>query len=63
MIVKNNTDKEYEIRSHERIAQLVLIKIFTGEVQRVDELEQTERGEKGFGSSGKFGRSIKEKTT
>ena len=61
VILKNNTDKDYEVLPYQRIAQLVVIKIFTGEVQRVEELEETERGEKGFGSSGKFGKNKKEK--
>lgn len=54
VILKNNTNKDYEIRPRQRIAQLVVIKIFTGKVQRVKELDETERGDKGFGSSGKF---------
>ena len=36
----------------ERIAQLVIIPVFVGDVVEVDELPTTERGAGGFGSTG-----------
>lgn len=37
----------------EKIAQLVIVPCYTPELEQVDELEDTERGSNGFGSSGK----------
>lgn len=42
----------YEIKRGDKIAQLVIQEIFTPEIVEVDELDDTDRGEKGFGSSG-----------
>lgn len=60
IIVINATDKEYVVQPGQRIAQLVVIKLYEGEAVRVDDLDRTERGEKGFGSSGKY--LLKEKS-
>ena len=38
----------------QKISQLVILPIFTPELEVVEELEDTDRGEGGFGSSGKF---------
>lgn len=38
----------------QKIAQLVIKRIATPELELVDRLEDTERGENGFGSSGEF---------
>lgn len=43
-----------EILEGQKIAQLVIKSIITPELEVVDELEDTERGEGGFGSTGKF---------
>lgn len=42
------------IKAGQKIAQLVLLPIITPELELVDELEETERGDRGFGSSGAF---------
>ncbi len=42
------------IEDGQKIAQLVIKKIITPELEVVDELEETERGNGGFGSTGKF---------
>ena len=49
-----NTDPSapFEIASGDRIAQLVLVKVQTPEVEEVEELAVSERGAGGFGSSG-----------
>ena len=38
----------------QKIAQIVIKKILTPALEVVDQLEETERGENGFGSTGKF---------
>jgi len=50
-----NTDREEpcEIRRGDRIAQLVLVAVETPSVLVVDDLELSERGAGGFGSSGR----------
>lgn len=46
------TDNEHTIHPGERIAQLVLTPIITPDIETVDALDESERGEKGFGSTG-----------
>lgn len=48
----NHSDEERAVESGERIAQLVIVPYVTPEWNVVDELDDTERGEGGFGSSG-----------
>lgn len=48
----NMSDKPYEVKEGDRIAQLVIQKILVIEPEFVDELEDTERGANGFGSTG-----------
>tara|TARA_B110000971_G_scaffold113127_1_gene116057 strand:- start:489 stop:941 length:453 start_codon:yes stop_codon:yes gene_type:complete len=49
----NRGDKEFTINSLDRIAQLVLIPVLQPSFNLVEEYENTERGESGFGSTGK----------
>ena len=49
----NDSDEPKEIQPHERIAQLVIQKVYTPELELVEELEDTERGSEGFGSTGR----------
>lgn len=44
----------FRIERGQKIAQLVLKKIITPELEVVDSLEETDRGNGGFGSTGKF---------
>lgn len=44
----------YRIKAGQKIAQLVIKKIITPELELVDSLEETERGNGGFGSTGEF---------
>lgn len=44
----------YRIKAGQKIAQLVIKKIITPELELVDTLEETERGDGGFGSTGLF---------
>lgn len=48
----NLGQKPYMIRKGQKICQLVIIPCVKPELEVVDRLEETERGEKGFGSSG-----------
>lgn len=49
----NDTDFERTIRPYERVAQIVFQKALIVGLELVDELGETERGNKGFGSSGR----------
>jgi dUTP pyrophosphatase len=52
VILINHGEKHFTICKGDRIAQLVIEKICTPPVQQVEELDDTERGEGGFGSTG-----------
>lgn len=49
----NNSGTPVRFKRGEKITQLVILPCFTPEVEQVDELEDTERGDRGFGSTGK----------
>ena len=49
----NNTTKPYYISKGSKITQLVVLPVVNANLEVVDKLEDTDRGEKGFGSSGK----------
>lgn len=49
----NDTDELQSVEPGERIAQLVLTPFITEEFEVADELDETERGEGGFGSTGR----------
>ena len=53
VIFNHHTHNDLEIHKGDRIAQLILTKIITPEIQEVEELDDTKRGEGGFGSTGK----------
>ena len=48
----NQTDEEYTVMPGERIAQMVIAPVDLPEIEVVDELDDTERGAGGFGSTG-----------
>lgn len=50
----NHGNSTVFIQSGMKISQLVLLPIITPELELVDELEATERGDGGFGSTGEF---------
>lgn len=50
----NHGNTAVRIEKGQKISQLVLLPIFTPELMQVDALEETERGNGGFGSTGKF---------
>ena len=49
----NVSDKPYVIEPFERVAQMVIAPVLTPEITEVDELGATDRGEGGFGSTGR----------
>ena len=49
----NHSDKPYGFKAGDKISQLVIMPILTPSFVQVDEFEETERGNNGFGSSGK----------
>lgn len=53
VVMTNLSKDDFYIEVGDRIAQLVICPIAKPEIVMVDELEKTDRGEKGFGSSGK----------
>ena len=53
VILYNTSGNEYEIKKGDRIAQFIIEKIEMLDVEVVDELPKTERGEGGFGSTGR----------
>jgi dUTP pyrophosphatase len=50
----NDTEVEATIKKNERIAQLVVMPFLSVEFEETEELDDTERGSGGFGSTGKL---------
>ena len=50
----NHGSRSVEIERGQKISQLVIMPIITPELEEVDDLEATERGNGGFGSTGAF---------
>jgi len=53
VILLNAGEKSYAVRRGDRIAQLVIAPVTAAEFSECDELESTDRGEGGFGHSGR----------
>lgn len=49
----NHSDFDYRVKAGDKISQLVITPILTPTLKLVDSLEDTERGDNGFGSSGR----------
>ena len=49
----NHTGEEYRIKAGDKIAQLVIVPCVLLPLELVDSLEETDRGDKGFGSTGR----------
>lgn len=52
VLLFNHSDVDFPIKEGDRIAQLVLERIYTPEIAVVEELEESVRGAGGFGSTG-----------
>ena len=49
----NHSDDWYIVNKGDKISQLVILPILTPDLELVDELDETERGDGGFGSTGR----------
>lgn len=49
----NLGDEEYHFRAGDKIVQMVILPYLAPEIEYVNELNETDRGDKGFGSSGR----------
>lgn len=52
-IVENRGDEAFTIEPFDRIAQFAIVPLVTAHIEYVDELDASERGDSGFGSTGK----------
>ena len=52
IVMTNHSDKDFEIKKGQKIAQMLIQKIESPEIETVDSLNDTERGEGGFGHTG-----------
>ncbi len=55
IILINHSQDNFPIQRGDRVAQLVISPVTQGEWEEVDELDETTRGEGGFGSTGGHG--------
>ena len=53
VLLINFGNEEFEIKKGERIAQAVIAPVVQAKIMEVEELSDTKRGEKGFGSTGR----------
>jgi len=53
VLLMNHSDEAFKVESGERVAQGVLKAVIQADIITVDELDDTERGVGGFGSTGK----------
>ena len=53
MKLYNLSDYDYTVKKGDKIAQLVIMRYETPELELVDRLDETERGTGGFGSTGR----------
>ena len=51
--LQNSGDTDFTVRPGDRIAQLMITPVVQATIQMVDNLDQTQRGAGGFGSTGK----------
>lgn len=49
----NHSRYRYEVKKGDKISQLIILPILTPPLELVESLEDTERGDNGFGSSGR----------
>lgn len=49
----NHGGNKYEVKKGDKIAQLVIVPCYLPDLELVDTLEETDRGDNGFGSTGR----------
>jgi dUTP pyrophosphatase len=49
----NNSEYDYRVKAGDKISQLVILPIITPTISLADSLDDTERGDNGFGSTGR----------
>lgn len=49
----NNSEKDYTVKAGDKITQLVILPIYLQTLELVESLDETERGNGGFGSTGR----------
>ncbi|KAG7673563.1 hypothetical protein Ndes2526B_g02988 [Nannochloris sp. 'desiccata'] len=52
VVLFNHSDVDFEVKKGDRVAQLILERIMTPEVQECEDLDDTSRGAAGYGSTG-----------
>lgn len=53
IVLFNHGNEDFKVVCGDRVAQLIITKILTPDVIEVDDLDITDRGQNGFGSTGK----------
>lgn len=53
VVMFNFSETEFEVKAGDRIAQLICEKIYLPDLEELETLDETERGDGGFGSTGK----------
>jgi len=53
MTLLNSSNKDYEVKKGDKLANVVIQKVESPEIIEVEELSDTERGDGGFGSTGR----------
>ena len=53
VMLHNLSDEMYQVKKNDRIAQLIIEKIATPVIEEVGSLKETDRGDGGFGSTGR----------
>ena len=52
VLLFNHSDVNFEVKHGDRIAQLIIEKITETYIEEIDNIDSTERGSGGFGSTG-----------
>ncbi len=52
VVLQNLSKEDYNIKSGDQVAQMLIQKVESPKIEEVDNLDSTERGEGGFGSTG-----------
>lgn len=52
VILFNTTDVDFEVKKGDKIAQIVIAPVIQPQIEETDVIDETDRGEGGFGSTG-----------